>query len=206
MRFRDANPNYSILETAGLICEALPGWTVGRRAEETISSPVWASIRRADGAEVHLCLDDYKGRIEFSGTFPQGFQDRDSVSISVSALRPVAKIAAEIERRLLTIYLPQFAEAVERKRAAEAGRAESIDTAAAVARVLGEPFSKDNARRAWGTQAGRQLIRFAIDHEHYEKGYGEFEVDESGGGTFTFHFKGQAQALALAGAVNILKG
>lgn len=109
-----------------------PAWRVREREKGQWDRR--AAMIGPDRAQINFHLITYpKLRVGITGDFPNGFRpwrSEDVVSMTVAPDRPPHQIAGEIRRKLLPTYLPQFAEALERKRNTEHGDqiAEAVST------------------------------------------------------------------------------
>ena len=98
------------------IAEYLPGWVIHQ--PENGESTNTVRVVGPDGAQ--LTMHNAWGetnRLVVSTTFPRGCEpDRDSCPrITISSTRPPAKIAADIQRRLIPDYLEKYQKARERE-------------------------------------------------------------------------------------------
>jgi len=91
------------------IVQYLPGWQI--RPPENAEPTYVVLVDGPGGAQlvVHEVWD-HQHRAEISGTFPREYTPRDSdrLKITIDYTRDPAKVAADIQRRLLPAYLGQY--------------------------------------------------------------------------------------------------
>lgn len=130
-------------------------WTADRDEDRE----AWATLTRADGATVWLewarpivrrggTYRSGPGRINVSGRYPRhgGFEyaPRERPRISMDEAKPVERLAAEIDRRFLSAYLPAWADGLARFEQREAAQVHARRVAERLAIAAG-PGAKLNS-------------------------------------------------------------
>ncbi len=112
---------------------------------EMYNHDVWAKLARIDGAELCFRYDMRAKRVEVSGKYPMHnsnilpYRDRPD-GISVSVTRDPAKVAADIIRRFLPVYLEKYEEGLRQKAA-------SVEYDAQIKQLAERLGSKDGSRQ-----------------------------------------------------------
>ena len=103
------------------ICSNLSGWMVKENHERS------CSLLHVSGAEIHI-YEDWKGKVEARGQFPRDEKDeymdasrwglveygKSNPTIGFNINKDAAKIAKDLESRLMPVYMPMYAKAVEK--------------------------------------------------------------------------------------------
>ena len=96
-------------ELAMALESQLPGW------QADVGVGVFAALTHTS-TDAKIVLRTQQGkRVALSGVYPYGVAPRDDPRITVDATRDPARIAADVQRRLITPYLPLLAQALERQ-------------------------------------------------------------------------------------------
>lgn len=131
---------------AAAIVAHLPGWTLQlRTGADADDNRHYARATREDGAALVFSVSTYPAlRLHASGDLPRDYQNREveprnyeRPRASFDVTREPAKLAREIERRVLAVYLPAFAWAqaeVQRRAGVEKLQRQLADDLAAAIR------------------------------------------------------------------------
>jgi len=97
---------------------------------------VW--LRHCTHRDARLALrEERHGRIVLFGVFPYGFEPRHQPRITVDATRDPARIAADVQRRLIEPYLPLLEQSLREQAAYAADEARKQAQREQLAEVLG---------------------------------------------------------------------
>ena len=90
------------------------------------------------------------GRVKISGQYPDSTYREDRPSITVSATRDAAKVAQDIQRRFLEVYVAKFIEAMEAAYSLAMKREQARDAADELAAILGvEAHHEKERSKVW---------------------------------------------------------
>jgi hypothetical protein len=130
------------LTVAGQVARYLPGWRAVLQASEWA---VTVCLAGPDGARVTLTVSE--GKLHASGCYPPTEMRVDYGGISVTATRPPPVIAGEIERRLLSRYLPQLRKVLEYNRQEQVNREARTRVIAGIAAMFPGSHVTDSGYR-----------------------------------------------------------
>src|SRR5262245_16789567 len=166
------------------------------------------NIVHEDGPSVHVALNSYDKKLTFCGNFPAvpgkgpnddfgpSFQIRQRIQTSVD--RPAKAIAGEIRRRLLPVYLEQYAAACRQRDAAALAAAQSAELCAELERILGLKHrgeGRHNGHRAPGDD-------YIIDlGAVLGEGYGDVSIYAGGSARFELRSLSADAAVVIATAL-----
>lgn len=130
---------------------------------------VW--LRHCTHRDARLALrEDRHGRIALSGVYPYGFEPRNSPRITVDPNRDPARIAADVQRRLIGPYLPLLRQALEQQAAYQADAARKQAQREQLAEVLDAAVHDYSGQpriywRGPGTSYGTVKVESSVDLE-----------------------------------------
>lgn len=137
-----------LYEIAQALDPLLPGWSLDW---DPVDRPRYTLFTSPEGAGLYVELDRYKNpaRLVVTGRYPHLFYPRpeNRVRITIGSARPIADIAADIQRRFIPRYLAVYAQVCERKRRAEESERQRAAILAELAAILGEQVSDDEVIR-----------------------------------------------------------
>jgi hypothetical protein len=139
------------LAVARQVARYLPGWHAVLQASDWA---VTVCLVNSDGARVTMTVSD--GKLHASGCYPPTEMRVDYGGINVSITRPPVVIAGEIERRLLSRYLPQLAEVIAYNARDLADRERRSEVIAGIGAMFPGAYIRDSGYRG----------QFATAHIH----------------------------------------
>ena len=138
----------NLYEIAQALDPLLLGWSLDWDSE---NRPRCALFAGPDGSGMYVKLDRYKtpARLVITGRYCPPFFPRseDCVRITVSSARPIADIAADIQRRFFPRYLGVYSQVRERQRLAEESKRQEATILAELATILDMRVSDDEVIR-----------------------------------------------------------
>jgi len=108
---------------------------------------VW--LRHCTRRDARLALrEERHGRIVLFGVFPYGFEPRHQPRITVDATRDPARIAADVQRRLIELYLPLLEQSLREQAAYAADETRKQAQCEQLAQALNAEI-RDNGSEPW---------------------------------------------------------
>jgi hypothetical protein len=152
----------------------LPGWSLewdpANRPRYAVECAAFASSNdEGAGMYVELSRRTDPPRLVVHGRyFPSYYPEpRERPRITVSSARPVATIAADIQRRFVPHYLEAFARVCERKRRAEERERQEAAIRVELAAILDEEVSGDGMIRYRSDRGGGYIYgRIEVSGDH----------------------------------------
>jgi hypothetical protein len=150
------------------LAERLPGWA--------FDEPHWTEYQHVarlvnqeiPGARMYLNGTRQRGRVEVSGSYPEGVYIRteERVNITVSTTREIDAVAKDIQRRFLGAYLRVFQSAMERAYQTAQAQVRARDVADELAAISGcDATHGRDASEIW-TRHGKIVIGVGSDEPH----------------------------------------
>jgi hypothetical protein len=118
-------------------------------------NPTYGKLKHVDGAEVGFNVGGHRkaGRLTFHGSFPDGYGrdygatiDYNLWRITCSVNKSSRVLAADVKRRLLTTYIPKYAEAMAAQHEHVRRHNGAVDLTDEYAEILKEQVYKDGSR------------------------------------------------------------
>jgi len=149
-----------LYEIAQALDPLLPGWSLDW---DPVNRPRYALFTNPEGAGLYVELDRRKNpaRLVVAGRYPHLFCPRpeNRVRITVSSARPIADIAADIQRRFIPRYLEVYAQVRKRLRLAEEAERHEAAILAELATILDERVSDGKVIRYSNDRTGHYVYR-----------------------------------------------
>jgi hypothetical protein len=146
----------TLLEIATGLEPCLPGWSL---EWDPVNRPRYALFVNDEGAGMYVELSRRTDplRLVVHGRYLPSYypEPRERPRITVSSARPIAAIAADIQRRFILHYLEAFARVCERRRRAEERERRQEVILTELAGILGEPVGGDSVIRYSSHPDGR---------------------------------------------------
>ncbi len=145
-------------EIAQALDPLLPGWSLDW---DPVDRPRYALFTNTEGAGLYVELDRRKNpaRLVVTGRYYPPFYPRpeNRVRITVSSARPIADIAADVQRRFVPRYLEAYSQVRERQRLAEEAERHEAAILAELAAILDERVSDDEVIRYSNGRTGHYV-------------------------------------------------
>jgi hypothetical protein len=198
--------SFNLKKFASDLCVLLPDWSC--KTQPDISK--YEYLRHKDGGSITLYYDERSGKIEVtpywiregSSTYPSIYGPNKVVlvdAININPNRSLESIAKDVQKRLLTPYLPLFAKGLAEKAVYDEYYAKKQLVVNEFATILNRDIQK--------YQFGNDEITSYLyppgttdDNQNYENGIG-VEIRVHGNGTVNFHL----QSLPVEVAKKILE-